>query len=391
MDALFFCDQIRQLLVRDEQVEKSMTEGKYRFGIVGIGMISEFHAKAIQAMEDAELVAAYSRSGGKADCFADRYGCEIYRDLEAFLAHPDLDIVTICTPSGAHLDPALAAAKAGKHVVVEKPLEVTIERIDAMKKACEENGVNLISILPRRFYPSTQLLRGAIEAGRLGRLTMAEAQIKWYRTQEYYDSGAWRGTWALDGGGALMNQSIHTIDLLLHLMGPVKRVSAFAGQETHARIEVEDVAVAILEFENGARGVIQGSTTCYSKSGHPAQIQICGSEGSVFMVDDRFSVWDFEEQRESDGNVLLEFGLDAEKGSEGAADPSAIDFSWHQRNFEEAIAMIGEGRASIVGCDEGRKAVELICAIYKSAQSGGQVVELPLEATPEFRNFGEGK
>lgn len=186
-----------------------------------------------------------------------------------------------------------------------------------------------------------------------------------------------------------MNQSIHTIDLLLHLMGPVARVSAFAGQEAHTRIEVEDVAVAILEFENGARGVIQGSTACYSKTGHPAQVQICGMDGSVFMVDDRFSVWDFREARESDESVLKHYGLGSMAGGSGAADPSSIDFSWHQRNFEEAIAAIEEGRESIVGAVEGRKAVELICAIYASAQNGGQPVELPLARTPQFKSFAK--
>lgn len=368
-----------------------MSKKRYKFGVVGTGMISEFHAQAFAAMEDAEMVAAFDMNPERAAAFGEKHGCASYGDLDLFLAHSGLDAVTICTPSGAHLDPALAAAKAGKHVIVEKPLEVTIERIDAMKRACSENGVKLISILPRRFYPSTKALKAAIDEGRFGRLTLAEAQIKWFRTQEYYDSGAWRGTWALDGGGALMNQSIHTIDLLLHLMGPVKHVSAFAGQEGHTGIEVEDVAVAILEFENGARGVIQGSTTCYSKTGHPAQVQICGMDGSVFMVDEQFSVWDFREERESDADVLAEFGLNASKGGAGAADPSAIDFSWHQRNFEEAIAAIEEDRESIVGCEEGRQAVELICAIYKSAQNDGQVVELPLKETPAFKNFGERK
>lgn len=366
-----------------------MSKKTYKFGVVGTGMISEFHAQAFAAMEGAELVAAFDRSSERVESFAKKYSCTSYSDLDSFLAHEDLDIVTICTPSGSHLDPALAAARAGKHLIVEKPLDVTVAKIDEMQRVCKENGVQLISILPRRFYGSTRVLKSAIDEGRFGKLTLAEAQIKWYRTQEYYDSAGWRGTWALDGGGALMNQSIHTIDLLLHLMGPVKRVSAFAGQEAHTRIEVEDVAVAILEFENGARGVIQGSTTCYSKTGHPAQVQICGIDGSVFMVDDKFSVWDFRDDCESDAEILKKYGIGGQKGGSGAADPNSIDFSWHQRNFEEAIASIEEGRVSIVGCDEGRKAVELICAVYASAQNGGQPVELPLGEIPAFKSFAK--
>lgn len=350
-------------------------------------MISEFHARAIAAMKEAELVAAYSRSGERSVAFGEKHGCKGYDDLAAFLAHPGLDVVTICTPSGAHLEPVLAAAKAGKHLIIEKPLEVTVERVDEMRLACDESGVKLVSILPRRFYESTRVFKAAIDGGRFGKITLAEAQIKWYRTQEYYDSGAWRGTWALDGGGAIMNQSIHTIDLLLHLVGSVTRVSAFAGQEAHERIEVEDVAVAILQFENGARGVIQGSTACYSKTGHPAQVQVCGTDGSVFMVDDKFSVWDFRNEEAGDAEILRTHGLASSEGGSGAADPGAIDFSWHQRNFEEAIASIDENRESTLGASEGRKAVEVICAIYQSAQSGGAPVDLPLAKTPEFKSF----
>ena len=173
-----------------------------------------------------------------------------------------------------------------------------------------------------------------------------------------------------------MNQSIHTIDLLLHLMGEVKSVCAFAGLEAHKDIEVEDVAVAIVEFKNGARGVIQGSTACWSKEGHPAQVQISGDAGSAFMVDDKFSVWEFKDEEAGDAEILKQYGVGAEEGGAGAADPSAISFEWHQRNFEEAIAAVEEGRKASTGGDEGRKAVELICAIYESAKNGGKKVEL---------------
>ena len=184
-----------------------------------------------------------------------------------------------------------------------------------------------------------------------------------------------------------MNQSIHTVDLLLHIMGDVKRVCAFAGLEAHTDIEVEDVCVAILEFENGARGVIQASTACYSKDGHPAQVQICGTEGLAFMVDDKFSVWDFRDEHPGDAEILQKFGVEADVAGAGAADPSAIDFSWHQRNFEEAVASIEEGRKSSVDGYEGRKAVELIGAIYKSAANGGQPVSLPLDSWPQIKQF----
>ncbi|AWB65395.1 oxidoreductase [Saccharobesus litoralis] len=360
-----------------------MSNKIHKIGIIGAGMIAQFHAEAIKAMPNAELVAVYNRNLEKATAFAEQHQCQAYNDLDTFLANDDMQVVTICTPSGAHLDPGLAAAKAGKHIIVEKPIEVTTDKTDALIQACNDQGVQLIGILPRRFNQSTQILKDAVDNGRFGQITLAEASIKWFRTQEYYDSGAWRGTWALDGGGALMNQSIHTVDLLLHVMGNVTRVCAFAGLEGHKDIEVEDVLVAILQFENGARGVIQASTTCYSETGHPAQVQICGMQGSAFMVDDKFSVWDFQDKQDNDGEILKTYGVNASAKGAGAADPKAIDFSWHQRNFEEALAAIDENRPSIVDGQEGRKAIELIGAIYQSAANGGQPVSLPLQSWPQ--------
>lgn len=364
-----------------------MGQDVFRFGIVGAGGISEFQVQAIAAIKDAELVAVYTRTPDRAADFANRHGCVAYDSMDDFLTHPGLDIVTICTPSGAHLEPALAAAKAGKHVIVEKPIEVTIEKVDAMIQACEKHGVMLCGVLPRRFTEATSLLKQAVDQGRFGTIALAEASIKWWRTQEYYDSSPWRGTWALDGGGALMNQSIHTIDLLLYMMGPVKRVCAFASSHAHDGIEVEDNAVAILEFANGARGVIQGSTACWSDVGHAAQVQISGTGGSAFMVDDRFSVWEFREAQPGDDDVRARLGLAAGAGGAGAADPGAIDFRWHQYNFEEALAALREGRKPVVDGAESRKAVEVIGAIYQSASQGGAPVELPLAAMPVIEHF----
>lgn len=351
-----------------------MASAPLRFGIIGAGMIAEFHARAIAAMADAELVAVQARRGEAAEAFAQRHGCTAFGDLDAFLRHDPLDIVTICTPSGAHLEPTLAAAAAGKHVICEKPLEVTAARVDEMIAACQQAGVILAGIFPRRFNRSTELLKAAVDEGRFGTIVMADAYVKWWRTQDYYDSGAWRGSWALDGGGALMNQSIHTIDLLLHVMGDVRHVRAQTRLAAHDNIEVEDVAVAMLEFENGAFGVIQGATACWSKEGHAAEIQICGSAGSVFMADDKFRVWEFRDGRAEDADVVAAHGLAAEVAGAGAADPGAIDFTWHQRNFEDAVAALRGGSRPRVDGAEGRRAVALIRAIYDSAERGGEKV-----------------
>ena len=351
-----------------------MTNKVYKFGIVGAEMIAEFHAKAIAAITNAELVAVVALREEQALAFAQAHGCQAYTDLTPFVANDGLDVVTICSPSGAHLDPTIAAAEAGKHVICEKPLKVTTERVDRMINACDKAGVMLAGIFPRRFNEATKLFKNAVDNGRFGTIVFADAAIKWWRDQAYYDSGAWRGTWELDGGGALMNQSIHTIDLLLHLMGDVRHVRAQTRLAAHTGIEVEDVGVAMLEFENGAFGTIHGSTSCWSAEGHAAEIQICGSAGSMFMADDKFRTWEFKDERPEDQTILLDHGLNADVAGAGAADPKAIDFAWHQRNFEDALAGLDRGGPPLVDGKEGRRAIALIRAIYESAERGGERV-----------------
>lgn len=346
-----------------------------KFGIIGTGMIGGFHAKAIAAMTGGTLIGAADRVLKRTQAFAEQYNTKAYDSVEAMLADPAIDIVTIGTPSGAHFDPAMAAIEAGKHVIIEKPLEVTTERIDQMVAAAKAKGVTLAAVLNRRFHPGMDAFKQAADAGRFGKLTNASAYIKWYRDQAYYDSAGWRGTWALDGGGALMNQSIHTIDALLYLAGPVKSVQANTACLAHTDIEVEDIAVAIVEFENGARGVIEGSTCTWSKDGHPARVQLSGTEGSVFLADEAFETWDFMHETQADEQVRAQFMQGADAGL-GANDPNAINFTQHQRNFEEVVNAIQQGREPCTGASEARKSVELIQAIYKSAQNGGAKIEL---------------
>ncbi|MGD9290289.1 MAG: Gfo/Idh/MocA family oxidoreductase, partial [Desulfobacterales bacterium] len=318
---------------------------------------------------------------------AKAFGCASYQDYKAFLAHPGLDVVTIATPSGAHLEPVLQAAMAGKHIVCEKPLEVTLERVDRMIRACDETGVMLAGIFPRRFNEATAVFKKAVDAGRLGKVTLADAYVKWYRTQKYYDSGEWRGTWLLDGGGALMNQSIHTIDLLYYLAGDVDSICAYADRTIHKGIETEDNAVAIVRFKSGALGVIEGSTACFSPTGHPAEVHICGAEGSIFMRDNAFTVWDFKRKKPADKKIKQKFRAEIGEAGAGAADPSAIDFSGHQKNFENVAHSLKTGKKPLVDGQEARKSIEIILAIYRSALKGGKPVKLPLKRTPVRRRF----
>ncbi len=346
-----------------------------KFGVIGTGMIAAFHAQAIRAMEGAELGGVCGTSAAKSERFAREHGGRPYPSIEAMLADPGIEIVTIATPSGAHLAPALAAIAAGKHVLVEKPLEVTTARIDDLITAAEEAGVVLAAILNRRFHPALDAFKAAVDAGRFGRLTSASAYVKWYRDQAYYDSAPWRGTWKLDGGGALMNQSIHTIDALLYLAGPVASVQASTACLAHDGIEVEDIAVALVEFANGARGVIEGSTCTWSEQGHPARVQLAGTEGSVFLADETFEVWDFKHPAEEDAMIRSRH-LGSAGGGAGANDPKAIGFLQHQRNFEEVVAAINAGRTPRTSAAEARRSVELIEAIYASARKDGAKIPL---------------
>ena len=361
--------------------------GGLGFGIVGCGMIADFHATAIDAMKGGHLACAFSRNLQNARRLAEKHACRAYDDYEAFLAHPGLDIVTIATPSGAHLEPCAGAARAGKHVICEKPLEVTLERVDRMIAVCRENGVLLAGIFPRRFNAATTTFKQTVAAGRLGKITLADAYVKWHRTQAYYDSGDWRGTWKLDGGGALMNQSIHIIDLLYYLAGEVTTVSAFADRAIHERIEVEDIAVAILRFQNGAVGVIEGSTACYSPTGHGAEVHLCGSEGSIFMRDEVFTTWDFKTALPADRRVRKQFMSGVSGAGVGAADPKAIDFTGHRKNFEDVAHALKTKGQPLVDGPEARKSIEIILAIYQSALKGGTPVTLPLKKTPVRRSF----
>jgi predicted dehydrogenase len=347
------------------------------FGIIGCGMIAEFHTKAINEIEGSRVVAAFSRSEANGAKIAALAGgdCRVYNDLDAMLAHPDLDVVCVCTPSGAHRDPAVQAARAGKHVVVEKPLEITLLRCDDIIGACDTSGVRLCTIFPSRFTPANIALKTAIDIGRFGRLTLGDTYVKWWRTQQYYDSGGWRGTWELDGGGALMNQAIHNVDLLQWLMGDVDAIQAMTALLAHERIEVEDTAVAALRFKNGALGAIEAATSVYP--GLLKRTEIHGDRGSARVDQDDITLWEFQEKVPSDSEIHAAMaGRTGFKA--GASDPRGITHIGHRDQLTDFLQAIDAGREPLVDGREGRKSVEIIRAIYRSAQTG-QAVKLPFE------------
>ena len=353
----------------------------FGFGIVGCGMIANFHAKAIADIRGAKLVACYDSFPKSADRLSRETGCTPYNDLNKMLADPAVDIVTICTPSGAHMEPAVAAAKAGKHVIVEKPLEITLNRCDKIIAECKKAGVVLSAIFPSRFHESSKLMRKAVEQGRFGKLTMGDSYVKWFRTQEYYDSGAWRGTWKLDGGGALMNQAIHSVDLLTWLMGPAESVTAHTDTLAHKRIAVEDVCVATVRFKNGALGVIQASTAAYP--GYLKRIELHGSDGTAILEEEDIKVWDFAKKAKGDAAILKKMAGKTKTGG-GASDPSAIGHHGHTEQFKNVLAAIKKGGKPAIDGPEGRRSVEIILAIYKAAETG-KSVQLPLKSDPVLK------
>ncbi len=340
------------------------------FGIIGLGLIADFHARAIADAAGAKLVAVCGRDALKARVFAANYGPDIFstHDLAAFLARPDLDAVCIATPSGAHLEPTLAAARAGKHIVIEKPIEITLARMDQLLDGVAATGVKLMPIFQARFGEGARTVKAAVAAGRLGRLTLASAYVKWQRTPSYY-ADSWHGTFALDGGGALINQAIHAIDLLQWFAGLPAEVFSWNTRRVHTGIEVEDTAVATLRYPGGALGTIEATTAAYP--GWARRIELCGENGSIVLEDDRIIRWDFRAAQAGDEAILAAKADDSMRS--GAGSPGAMSHQGHLRQIENLVAAIRNGDSLKVDGPEARKAVALILALYRSAQSGQPV------------------
>jgi len=349
----------------------------YGFGVVGCGVIADFHAKSIRNLPQARLIAGAEPVEEKLKTFMEKYDCEGVADAQELARRDDIDVICICTPSGLHMEPAVAAAEAGKHIICEKPIEVTLERADEIIRACNENHVRLAAIFPLRFKKLNRYLKQAVDEGRFGRLTIGDCYNKWWRSQEYYDSGGWRGTWKLDGGGACMNQAIHGIDLLQWLMGPAETVYAFADCLAHERIEVEDTAVAVVRYKNGAMGVIECATSVHP--GEERRTEIHGSRGTVIINDENVLKWEFADEAPGDADMREEFAPGREEATQTSSDPTAFSYASHRDQIEDLIRALDTGCDPFVDGRSGRNAIELITAIYRSAESG-EAVQLPLDS-----------
>ncbi|MFE4572853.1 Gfo/Idh/MocA family protein [Paenibacillus chitinolyticus] len=332
-----------------------VTAQPVRFGLIGCGIIADIHAKGIRETPEAELTAVYDFVPETAVRFGQTYSAAVYESLEEMLARDDLDVVCICTPSGLHAGQAVQAAKAGKHVFVEKPMAITMADLDDMIRVSGENGVLLSTVFPRRMSPAARYARELIREGRLGKLSLCSGRVNIYRSQEYYDSAGWRGTWAMDGGGAMMNQGIHTVDLLQWLAGPV--ASLYGKAKAVLRdIEVEDTAVSVLQFENGALGLLEITTTAHLGPVH--RIEIHGERGSLVIEDDD----------------IVALKIDGEPVELPEFEPFKVIPDGHQIQIRDMALAVREGREPIVPGTEGRHSLEIILGTYESARTGKEIV-----------------
>ena len=338
------------------------------FGIIGCGVIADFHVQAIANLKGAHLVGVADQFAEPVARIAKKYGIGFSTtSIDELVARPDIDIVCVTTPSGAHLEPALAAIRAGKHLVVEKPIEITVERVDELLRAADAAKVRVAAIFQSRFGTGARTVKAAVEAGRFGRLVLCSAYVKWHRAADYYRG--WKGTLKLDGGGAVMNQGVHAVDLLQWFAGMPVEVFAWKTRRVHEKIEAEDTAVASLKFASGALGTIEATTAAYP--GFNKRIELCGETGSVILEDDRILAWSFRDERPEDAGIRAA-GQGVDMGS-GSSDPTKISFYGHQMQLQDLVDALRENRPPAVEGREARNAVALIRALYASAESGAPV------------------
>jgi UDP-N-acetyl-2-amino-2-deoxyglucuronate dehydrogenase len=341
------------------------TPMEIRFALIGSGAIARFHARAIQAIPGAKLIGITSRTLANARKLAGEFRVPIVAaSVEELVARNDIDAVSITTPSALHREPALAALRAGKHLMIEKPIDATVEGTDAILVAAEQAERLVGSIFQARFGAGARAIKAALDAGRFGRLALCSAYVKWHRAPSYYTG--WKGKLSEDGGGAIINQAIHAIDLLQWFAGMPTEVFAWTGRSVHTGIESEDTAVAALRFANGACGAIEATTAAWP--GWSRRVEICGEFGSAVLEDDDIARWEFHDERPEDAAIRAK--RESSTMGSGAAAPMDIGFEGHLRQFEDFVAAIREGRAPLVDGYEARKAVALVRAIYDSAASG---------------------
>jgi UDP-N-acetyl-2-amino-2-deoxyglucuronate dehydrogenase len=333
-------------------------------GLIGGGNITEAHARASRALPDVQISAIYGPNEQKVGPLCREYAAKPYSDFEQFLNHRPMDLVAIGSPSGLHAEHGIAAARHGLHVLTEKPIDITTERADALIAEADKAGVKLGVFFQDRGKPDIQRVKKAVDAGVLGKPILADARVKWFRLPDYYSGSRWRGTFALDGGGALINQAIHTVDLMLWLFGDVASVQASGKTRVHA-IEAEDTLVAMLEFASGGLGVLQATTCVYP--GYPRRLELTGSEGTVIIEQDRLLAADLRTPSPD-----LPRGEQADRNP-SASSPVVGDFRGHRSILENFIHAIQTNTKPFCDGREGRRSLALVEVIYKACRTGERV------------------
>jgi UDP-N-acetyl-2-amino-2-deoxyglucuronate dehydrogenase len=371
---------------------------QWRHAVVGAGTVGEWHVRIVPRIPGSQLVAVCDIVPRKACAVIEKHGLSgvsVHTNLAEMLDREKIDVVHICTPSGEHMNPAILAMEAGKNVICEKPLEIQLDRIDRMIEVATKNGVRLAGIFQNRWNLANRALRDAALEGRFGRMSWAGCFTPWYRNDQYYRDGGWRGTWKLDGGGAIMNQSVHAIDLLQWIVGPVRAVSAYASSRIHGEIEVEDTLSCSLQFENGAFGTIMGTTAMFP--GMPARIEVGGENGTA-ISENGLKLYRFRDEREGDkallerlappvperireklldegGEALLtRLGLIKSASTGGGASNTDVPLDFHGQNLHAILSAWNEDRDAETSGPEARKAVAIVLAMYESVRRDGQSV-----------------
>jgi predicted dehydrogenase len=332
-------------------------------GILGGGNISQTHARAAHEIEGVKIVAVCGQNQEKAQKLAELYGARPYGEMESFLRHQPMEAVLIGSPSGLHAEQGIAAARRGLHVLLEKPIDITTDRADALVAECERAGVKLGVFFQDRVAPDIRRLKSLLDEGRLGKIILVSARVKWYRPPDYYQNSRWRGTWAFDGGGALMNQGIHTVDLLLWLLGDVVRVWGRAITALH-QIEVEDTVAAMLEFKQGAIGTLEAATSVYP--GYARRIEITGSEGTVILENECLTAADLRVP-------LTDLMSKPENPDQRSTSPVISDVSGHRAIIEDFLRAIATGKEPLCDGRQARRSVELVQAIYQSSRTEQEI------------------
>jgi UDP-N-acetyl-2-amino-2-deoxyglucuronate dehydrogenase len=331
----------------------------FHIGLIGAGNITETHARAARAIPGVEISAIHGTNAENLARLCREYGGTSYQDFEAFLRHRPMDLVIIGSPSGLHATQGISAARRNLHVLTEKPIEISTTRADALIEAAKQSKVRLGVIFQDRMKPHIRQLKNWLDQGLLGKLLFVDARVKWYRPPEYYANSRWRGTLALDGGGALINQGVHTVDLLLWLLGDVVRVQARTATHLH-KIEAEDTATAILEFASGALGIFHATTAAYP--GYPRRVEISGSEGTVILEHDRIVAANLRSTPAAADSAAVDENL-------SASSAAVTDFRGHKAVIEDFLQAIQNKRAPACDGLEGRRSLALIEAIYRAART----------------------